>query len=225
MKHAKAALVGIFLYISTLLGGCLASAPPSLGDPPAAPSPVLAAAVLPYIGANGRCSAVAIEPHILSTARHCIRALGDGYILGPHGSLFQVVEGWASKSDDVALLKVEEVLPVASPVAVLLPRVGDLAYFAGYGCDTTADHFSLGVRTASYDGRDSWGTFWFRGSACHGDSGGGAFDGEGALIGVLVQVNTDDGPVTRVGVEPLAGVLDGLASTRDWKPAAELLTD
>jgi hypothetical protein len=228
MRRIKSAILGLACLISVLLGGCLAAAPPQLGDPPQSPSPVLADAVLPYGGLHSSCSAVAIEPHTLTTARHCLDHIGAGWVLVPKREPYVVTDGWHSNQDDVALLHVADDLPVVSPVATYLPHIGDLGYVAGYGCDSTQGMQRLGVRPMRYLGRDSFGTFWYAGSACHGDSGGGVFDESGALIGVTVLVNTDEGPVTSVGVEPLAGVLDGLAHEDDgagWRHADDFTKD
>lgn len=156
------------------------------------------------------CSAVAIAPDVLVTARHCIPP-GDvfegGVVVRPDG-LGGVVVGVTVVTDaDVALLRVAgPPLPYAQVADV--EAIGQRAHVLGYGCSRGR---KLEARPVTFLGR--WSTDFpddpyldvWSGVGCKGDSGGGVFDAAGRLVGVSTRISVEGEPmVFAVPAAPLA---------------------
>lgn len=199
------------LPLALLLAGCALRTLPTdeIHD-----SRTKVAAVLPYVGSGARCSAVAVKPTVLTTAGHCVDAIGMGDVVGG-GS---VVGYWHAPGKDAALLHVDAPVRTYSPAGPRIPATWEPLEVVGYGCDSTEATFRRAQRRAFMLGRDVDGSLVLDGNVCHGDSGGGVFDGSGLLLGILVTAGTlsDNAVVGIVGAEPLESILDGIASPRGW---------
>jgi hypothetical protein len=124
---------------------------------PADPPPVL-----PYSDGWGLCSAVVIGEGRVMTAWHCTRDMPGAGVVLPNGKTL-AVRTVLQVGPDVAELAVPGL-----PSMNRAPR--PVPYVAGYGCGSTMWRFELGVRV---------------GGVCKGDSGGGIFDANGDLAGIL----------------------------------------
>ncbi len=221
MKALKSALVAAALLLQSWLnGGCSASSypPPVVVVTPN--PPYIKGTELPYSDGTFLCSSTALEPHTLTTARHCVLAAieggSPGFVVMPDGSMNEVVNAWVSPTNDAALLTVKDALPMVMPAARELPAVGDILWIAGYGCDSHAGGtdfiFELRVSPLTYLGRDIHGAEVYHGTVCHGDSGGAVFNAKGQLVAIVVAGGENsEGVSSFVLAEPLSTVLDGLA--------------
>jgi V8-like Glu-specific endopeptidase len=141
---------------------------------------------------------VAIEPHILVTAGHCVDSMRGHTTLVALGRDFAgpgvlVDRMWrVDPPQDIGLMHVDGTLPVTAALTQggLLhlgapPRPGERLTLVGYGCDSKWPPFTRSERGANAF-VSGGGLVLFDGVVCHGDSGGAVFDRGGRLVAVMV---------------------------------------
>ncbi len=137
-------------------------------------------------GKFGRCTGVVIKntptKSIVLTAKHCVVFEGDMYI----GSL-KVDTVVASYKSDIAYLTLNEFIPYKTPVRLsnYIPAKGDK--FIGIGYPTkglTIVKGSIFVQTPTEQ------YVWTKEAIPNGSSGGGAFNKDGELIGIMVRYHS-----------------------------------
>ncbi len=164
------------------------------------PAPAGAEATVVRFYAKGEqiCSGVAIGPHDVLTARHCVRdqKAADLRVGIDSEALSVPVEDFAEDPVfDIAALRLK--LPLPPPYAELgeAPVMGARMYVVGYGCSRRHNTKRL-VHVARYVARRlPLQDLALRGVACRGDSGGAAFDAYGRLVGITWGVSRDGIPM------------------------------
>lgn len=184
----------LVICLSLLIGCAGSPLPPEFQNVPKLP----VESVLYYLQNIGtgyrKCSAVAIEPGLALTAGHCVKDPSPGTATPGQVNTYSM-ETWAvlsaktHPSMDLASIGVSgnpDRLPVAE-VATELPEPGSVVYLLGYGCPSYDPNLPM-VRQAVWPGRITLeGEFVVLGPVCPGDSGGGLFNAEGELLGILVS--------------------------------------
>lgn len=163
----------------------------------------------------GFCSGVALAPHIVLTAAHCVSAPGamrvfyrapsgvDVFVtikrVAKHGAYRADAVASRARSVDLALVETEDALPDIAEMTVTdgSTTVGAPFAVAGFGLAREGDGASGGrLRHATLRLRApiSRLLMWLDGDAggCTGDSGGVVFDGA-ALVGVIAFAEGADG--------------------------------
>lgn len=120
------------------------------------------------------CSAVAVAPHRVLTAEHCIDPVGLVELRQPSGAQLEAVVRTPWVGADIVTLKTTATLP-AFEYATAAPQQGDLLQLIGYGCGGQQTHELRALQPALAAGE-----------ACHGDSGGAVLNASGELVGVFV---------------------------------------
>jgi hypothetical protein len=161
------------------------------------------ATVLKYELERGNCSAVAMTHELAVTARHCLEEAFLGVLYDSQGVGYRVARATPHPNADIALLEVEDRLPVESMPAQEPPGLGDLIWTAGYGCLKAQIMVSPGSWAGIPGERE---TFQIMGTACAGDSGGPVWNARGDLIGVMSAKHRTNLPLA--WVTPLHHVLD-----------------
>ena len=160
--------------------GVIESDPFDLVTPNAITSTVPVTSV--QYGSFGRCTGVVIKntpnESIVLTAKHCIVFEGDMYVESLKVDLVR-----SSYKSDLAYLTVSEFIPYKTPVTLSnhIPRNGDK--FIGVGYPTkglTVVKGSIFVQTPIEQ------YVWIK-DIPKGSSGGGAFNKEGELIGIMIR--------------------------------------
>lgn len=144
------------------------------------------------------CSGTLVAPGVVLTAAHCVppnvtteemREPEDvlvffGPEVGGPGEHVHVTEGWVHEAythevgvDDVALLRLEELGPVAPiPPSTSPPAPGDEVTVAGFGYTTTEGHDAgtrrMGTASVHWVGADDLMLLPAPSNTCYGDSGG-----------------------------------------------------
>lgn len=181
------ALLAFFLALAFLgfANGCAASPPPR---PPRWQDRVDVTSAVYLEGPNGRCSGVAIDDHLVLTAKHCTDGTGMTVAVpSPGDDPRRVVHVDAFEDRDLAIVVVDGApMRVQAPIALKMPAEGDVAFGAGFGCYET-----LAVYPGLYVGvRPSGGDAYAMG-VCAGDSGGPVFNENGELVGILSARGTN----------------------------------
>lgn len=130
------------------------------------------------------CSGVAVKPHVVMTATHCIEQAGKTIVLN---GVEQPLVILASDKTDHSLIRIQQKIrpvhfgptPVAGDVAFIWGMPSGLPYLfrTGYYSGTVFDAVT-GETLAMYD-LNIWG----------GDSGSGIFNRKGQLIGTTIAMH------------------------------------
>jgi hypothetical protein len=146
------------------------------------------------------CSGVAVAPHLVLTAAHCLRAAplsalvalsgfryaGAGALAPLAASQVHAVDGVLVENvwRDYALLRVTGEALVPAPGAAPQPHAGDAVFSEGHGMGVPA---KIDRGGAGYDVDDDPRTFLADLDAFGGASGAPVFAADGALLGVLTS--------------------------------------
>lgn len=169
----RAAILAFVIWLAACIGSCTLT--PFVA--PTVPGNTPAAAVYRIVSSTYTCSAVAIGPRTLLTAKHC----GPGPFVSAAASLLAVVE--VDPGRDVQTLYSPYVeLEAWIPIATVPPTGGDAATIIGYGCDKRLA--ARGLRYVSYNE--------YEGRACKGDSGGAIVNANGELLGITSMYFPDE---------------------------------
>jgi subtilisin family serine protease len=176
------------------------------GVPPAPESAVRLSVVSLIANNNTYCSAVLVGPNAVITASHCIRYVGTDSTFKVDGAVTGILRNCESAPSDptaafdasIAACILEQHALKGKPATVLeaLVTLGETLIVSGVGCNSAGGvdrSFgkirSADARVISVPGSTAGsmsGLFSVSGGeACPGDSGGGVFDSESNLIGLI----------------------------------------
>lgn len=135
----------------------------------------------------GYCSAVKLSPHFLVTAAHCVenktaiqwRDNYDGVVA--HGEVAKVDADY-----DIALVRVHTVCPCA-PLSRRAPVTDDPVMHIGFPMSVDINNLQV-LTEGTYQGRANDHYDLTTAEIIYGNSGGGAFNERGELIGLTVAV-------------------------------------
>ncbi len=158
-----------------LLGGCAAA----LADSPAKPERPLDGAIAhTMLLKDPGCTGVRIGGGLVVTAKHCMneRVVGDLYT--------GLTVGYISPDHDFAVLKGD-----APVMAVWMrdARIGDHLYIIGYPQSIDDEKQYLTVTDGVFTGVTDANLERVTAYSYYGNSGGGVWDDDGALLGLLVE--------------------------------------
>lgn len=131
-----------------------------------------------------RCSAVAVGDHVALTAAHCVRDRFDLQVTSAAGA-HRVTLAEMNTERDIARVHLDG--PALPFQAVLrrgeVPPLGQYVYAVGFGCDPSRP----GVRPGLFIWERDRDSMQLAMSVCFGDSGGGVYDRDGRLFGIVAR--------------------------------------
>lgn len=194
-----------------LLAACAVPVAPSpLPEPePPAGSPTLPLGAALLLGNAGSvCSAVAVTPELVFTAKHCVDGEGSVVVVAPDYSGGVATEVVMHPEVDFAAVLLGEPVTEWAPLATDVPAASEPLWVAGYGCL----HGSLEVRELTALWREDEYTLAFAGRVCPGDSGSPVFNAAGEVAAIAVAMCVTEGGEPR---EPPCGAATLIAAASD----------
>ncbi len=126
------------------------------------------------------CSSVAVGPHTILTAAHCI--IGTGKVTIDDAKTPTIIEQTIYDETDHVLLIVDQTFQAYVKIDEKAPKVGDTYSFWGWPGSSDAPLYREGVCTGRVEDSE---LFLYKIPAFPGDSGSGVIDAAGDVISVV----------------------------------------
>lgn len=178
-------LLGVLILAFLGINGCAAPPPPR---PDSWQDRVDVTSAVYLEGDGVACSGVAIDDHLVLTARHCVDGSPMTVALPtPGDNPRPIVGAHLDPVLDLAWLTIGgDPLPVQARIAPRPPVSGELVFGAGFGCFQTLAVYP-GLHIDQLPIGDAYAM-----AICPGDSGGPVFNDGGEVVGILSSRSTQD---------------------------------
>jgi S1-C subfamily serine protease len=178
--------------ILALLVGCVGQAPVS-PEPPTQVDIVAYAIRHSVLLDPPGCTGIEVQDGIVVTAKHCIE--DDDVVGNPFGDPAAAGKiAWISADHDAVIVEYPRLRREAERVRMRDYVIGEHVFVVGYPVQLRSDKQELTITDGLMAGPvDSEGTARTTAEAYFGNSGGGVWGEDGALLGVLVSINAAPG--------------------------------
>jgi hypothetical protein len=177
-----------FLVLLALLGSC-AGQPAVRPEPPRQVDTVAFAIRRSVLLRPPGCTGVEVADGVVVTAKHC---LNEGAVAGDafgNSALAGTIR-YVSPRHDFAVIEYPRLQPGIHKIAIRDYVIGEHVYIVGFPTQLRSGEQELTVTDGLMAGPvDSEGTARTTAEAYFGNSGGGVWGEDGALLGILVSIN------------------------------------